>query len=72
MISMDLVNMQVLLNQKEISGEELDFILSTYSPQTPVSLVLEEENPGSLPFFPHEELESALANQSKEESYLER
>lgn len=41
---------KVLLNQTEISGEEIDFILNNYPPHTPVSLLLEEENPGSLRF----------------------
>lgn len=42
--------MQVLVNQEEIRGEEIDFILNNYPPQTPVSVLLQEENPGSLPF----------------------
>ncbi|KAG8659036.1 probable inactive ATP-dependent zinc metalloprotease FTSHI 1, chloroplastic [Manihot esculenta] len=41
---------KVLLNQKEISGEDIDYILNNYPPQTRLSLLLEEENPGSLPF----------------------
>ncbi|KAI6702025.1 hypothetical protein NL676_011161 [Syzygium grande] len=61
---------KVLLNQEEISGEEIDFILNKYPPQTPVSLILGEENPGSLPFFKREtsDLEYALVSQSKEQS----
>ena len=43
--------LQVLLNQKEISGEEIDFILDSYPPHTPINLILEEGDPGSLPFF---------------------
>lgn len=46
---------QVLLEQKEISGEELDFILNKYPPQTPISNLLEEENPGRLPFVKQEQ-----------------
>ncbi|KAL8536384.1 hypothetical protein ACS0TY_011848 [Phlomoides rotata] len=42
---------KVLLDQKDVSGNEIDFILDHYPPQTPTSLVLEERNPGSLPFF---------------------
>ncbi|GLT90750.1 hypothetical protein SLE2022_086680 [Rubroshorea leprosula] len=42
---------KVLVNQKEMSGEEIDFILNNYPPQTPLSRLLEEENPGSLPFI---------------------
>ncbi|XVF10391.1 hypothetical protein REPUB_Repub07fG0178700 [Reevesia pubescens] len=50
-----LKTVKVLLNQKEISGEEIDFILNKYPPQTPLSLLLEEENPGSLPFIKQEQ-----------------
>lgn len=63
--------MQVLLNQQEIRGEEIDFILNNYPPQTPVSLLFEEENPGSLPFVRQEqdrEFEYALVTQSKGET----
>lgn len=42
--------LQVLINQEEIVGEEIDFILDNYPPQTPISVLLQEENPGSLPF----------------------
>lgn len=42
---------KVLLNQKEISGEEIDFILDSYPPHTPINLILEERDPGSLLFF---------------------
>ncbi|RVX00840.1 putative ribonuclease H protein [Vitis vinifera] len=58
----------VLVEQKEISGEEIDFILNSYPPQTPVSCLLEEENPGSLPFGRQEhglKLEDALLTPSK-------
>lgn len=63
--------MQVLLEQKEISGEEIEFILDKYPPQTPISLLLEEDDPGSLPFVRRDEsreIEYALVNQSKEET----
>lgn len=43
------------MEQKEISGEEIDFILDNYPPQTPVSHLLEEKNPGSLPFSRQEQ-----------------
>ena len=63
---------QVLLNQTEISGKEIDFILDNYPPQTPVSLLFEEENPGSLLFARQDdesrEIEYALVTQSKEET----
>ncbi|KAL3499211.1 hypothetical protein ACH5RR_038304 [Cinchona calisaya] len=42
---------KVLLNQKEISGEAIDFVLDSYPPHTPIDLILEERDPGSLPFF---------------------
>ncbi|KAL5750131.1 hypothetical protein ACOSP7_024734 [Xanthoceras sorbifolium] len=62
---------KVLLNQKEISGEEIDFILNNYPPQTQLTLLLEEENPGTLPFIKQEqgsEFEYALVNHSKGEN----
>ncbi|KAK8284086.1 hypothetical protein V6Z12_D08G135400 [Gossypium hirsutum] len=46
---------KVLLNQKEINGGEIDYILNKYPPQTPLNLVLGEENPGSLPFIKQEQ-----------------
>ncbi|XWS38212.1 hypothetical protein CRYUN_Cryun19dG0111200 [Craigia yunnanensis] len=61
---------KVLLNQKDISGEEIDFILNKYPPQTPLSLLLEEENPGSLPFIKQEQepdLERVLLTHSTSE-----
>lgn len=64
--------LQVLLNQKEMSGEEIDFILNKYPPQTPLSLLQEEENPGTLPFIKQEQeenqLDYALVNHSKGEN----
>ncbi|XP_068665190.1 probable inactive ATP-dependent zinc metalloprotease FTSHI 1, chloroplastic [Aristolochia californica] len=42
---------RVLLDKKEISGDQIEYILNTYPAETPVELVLEEENPGSLPLF---------------------
>ncbi|GMP96697.1 hypothetical protein CsSME_00045225 [Camellia sinensis var. sinensis] len=50
-----LKTVKVLLNQKEISGEEIDFILNSYPPHTPTSRILEEKDPGSLPFFKQEQ-----------------
>ncbi|XP_050228260.1 probable inactive ATP-dependent zinc metalloprotease FTSHI 1, chloroplastic [Mercurialis annua] len=53
---------KVLINQKEISGDEIDYILNNYPRQTRLSVVLEEENPGSLPFTKNEvEPESVYA-----------
>ncbi|CAN4127238.1 unnamed protein product [Withania somnifera] len=46
-----LKTVKVLLNRREISGDEIDLILSHYPPNTPTSLLLEERDPGSLPFF---------------------
>uniref|UniRef100_A0A1J3D189 ATP-dependent zinc metalloprotease FtsH n=1 Tax=Noccaea caerulescens TaxID=107243 RepID=A0A1J3D189_NOCCA len=47
-----LKTVKVLLNQKEISGEAIDFILDHYPPQTPLNSLLQEQNPASLPFVP--------------------
>ncbi|XP_061350930.1 probable inactive ATP-dependent zinc metalloprotease FTSHI 1, chloroplastic [Gastrolobium bilobum] len=65
-----LKTIKVLLNQKEINGEEINFILNQYPPQTPLHLLLEEENPGNLPFIKEQvhDLEYALQTQSKEET----
>ncbi|RDX92039.1 putative inactive ATP-dependent zinc metalloprotease FTSHI 1, chloroplastic, partial [Mucuna pruriens] len=64
-----LKTIKVLLNQKEISGEEIEFILNKYPPQTPLHL-LEEENAGNLPFTKEQvhDLEYALKTQSNEET----
>ncbi|GMH22637.1 hypothetical protein Nepgr_024480 [Nepenthes gracilis] len=62
---------KVLLNQKQISGAEIDYIIDKYPPQTPICFLLEEENPGSLPFFIEEqgcELEYAMAHASSQET----
>ncbi|KAE8717160.1 FtsH extracellular protease family isoform 2 [Hibiscus syriacus] len=60
---------KVLLNQKEINGEEIDFILNMYPPQTPWNLVLEEENPGNLAFIKQEqEQEQVLLTSSTPET----
>ncbi|KAL7159897.1 hypothetical protein ABFS83_01G058300 [Erythranthe nasuta] len=53
-----LKTVKVLIDQKEINGDEIDFIIDNYPPQTPTSLVLEERNPGSLPFFEQNEVQS--------------
>lgn len=39
------------MDNKEISGEQIEFILNSYPADTPIKLVLEEKDPGSLPFF---------------------
>ncbi|XP_043718188.1 probable inactive ATP-dependent zinc metalloprotease FTSHI 1, chloroplastic [Telopea speciosissima] len=44
-----LKSVKVLLDQKEISGEQIEYILNKYPAETPLSLLL-EENPGTLPF----------------------
>ncbi|KAL5989372.1 putative inactive ATP-dependent zinc metalloprotease FTSHI 1, chloroplastic [Asimina triloba] len=41
---------QVLLERKEISGHQIDYIIDRYPADTPVALVLEEENPGNMSF----------------------
>lgn len=63
---------KVLLNQKEISGEELEFILNKYPPQTPLHLLEEEEDPGNLLFSEEQErdLVYALETHSKEEETI--
>lgn len=64
-----LKTIKVLLNQKEMSGEEIDFILNKYPPQTPLHL-LEEERPSDLPFMKEQvnNVEYTLQTQSKEET----
>ncbi|VVB11889.1 unnamed protein product [Arabis nemorensis] len=47
-----LKTVKVLLSQKEMSGEAIDYILDHYPPQTPLNSLLQEQNPGSLPFVP--------------------
>ncbi|WOK91468.1 putative inactive ATP-dependent zinc metalloprotease FTSHI 1, chloroplastic [Canna indica] len=42
---------KVLLDNEEISGEQIELILNNYPSETPVKLILEEQNPGTLPFF---------------------
>ncbi|KAL6549842.1 putative inactive ATP-dependent zinc metalloprotease FTSHI 1, chloroplastic [Orobanche minor] len=46
---------KVLLDQKEISGQEIDFILDNYPAETPTAVLFEERNPGSLPNLEHEQ-----------------
>ncbi|KAL3652817.1 putative inactive ATP-dependent zinc metalloprotease FTSHI 1, chloroplastic [Castilleja foliolosa] len=53
-----LKTVKVLLDRKEISGDEIDYILDNYPPQTPTRIVLEEKNPGSLPIFDQEQVQS--------------
>lgn len=65
-----LKTVKVLLIQKEISGAEIDFIIDKYPAETPISQLLEEENPGSLPNFNEEqgyEIEHALTTSSSGE-----
>ncbi|KAL6556449.1 putative inactive ATP-dependent zinc metalloprotease FTSHI 1, chloroplastic [Orobanche gracilis] len=50
-----LKTIKVLLDRKEISGQEIDFILDNYPAETPTSVLLEERNPGSLPNLEHEQ-----------------
>ncbi|KAI3505303.1 hypothetical protein L1887_27362 [Cichorium endivia] len=63
-----LKTVKVLLRQMEMTGEEIDFILDTYPPNTPTSRLLEEGDPGSLSFFKQREgedleLEYSIMNQ---------
>ncbi|XP_072951632.1 probable inactive ATP-dependent zinc metalloprotease FTSHI 1, chloroplastic [Typha angustifolia] len=46
-----LKTVKVLLDNKEISGDHIEYILNSYPADTPVKLVLEEKDPGSLPLF---------------------
>lgn len=46
-----LKTVKVLLRQLEMSGDEIEFILDTYPPNTPTSRLLEEGDPSSLSFF---------------------
>ncbi|XP_009592878.1 probable inactive ATP-dependent zinc metalloprotease FTSHI 1, chloroplastic [Nicotiana tomentosiformis] len=62
-----LKTVKVLLNHKEINGDEIDLILSHYPQNTPTSLLLEERDPGSLPFLnekqeQHNNVEYSLLN----------
>ncbi|CAM8947392.1 unnamed protein product [Rhodiola kirilowii] len=49
-----LKTVKVLIDKKEISGAEIDYILDNYPPQMPINLILQEENPGSIPFIKSE------------------
>lgn len=49
---------KVLLSQTEICGEEINYILNKYPPFTPTNLILEEKDPGGLPFFVREQEQS--------------
>ncbi|XP_045822770.1 probable inactive ATP-dependent zinc metalloprotease FTSHI 1, chloroplastic [Trifolium pratense] len=64
-----LETIKVLLNQREVSGEEIDFILNKYPPQTPLHL-LEKEIPGNLPLMKEQrhDLEYTIQTQTKEET----
>ncbi|KAK7369796.1 hypothetical protein VNO80_11841 [Phaseolus coccineus] len=63
-----LKTIKVLLDQEEIRGEEIEFILNKYPPQTPLYL-LEEEYAANLPLTKEvHDLEYALKTQSKEET----
>ncbi|CAN1138743.1 Probable inactive ATP-dependent zinc metalloprotease FTSHI 1, chloroplastic [Linum perenne] len=42
---------KVLLNHEEINGEAIEYILTNYPPHTRLTLLLEEDNPGSIPFM---------------------
>ncbi|KAD2394491.1 hypothetical protein E3N88_41468 [Mikania micrantha] len=46
-----LKTIKVLLRQMEMTGDEIDYILDKYPPNTPTSRLLEEGDPGSLEFF---------------------
>lgn len=46
-----LKTVKVLVDKKEISGDEIEYIIDQYPAETPIKHLLEEENPGSLPYF---------------------
>ncbi|KAK8933910.1 ATP-dependent zinc metalloprotease FtsH [Platanthera zijinensis] len=50
-----LKTIKVLLDNKEINGDHIEFIIENYPAEAPVRLVLEEKDPGSLPFFVNSE-----------------
>ncbi|PSR91429.1 Inactive ATP-dependent zinc metalloprotease FTSHI 1 like [Actinidia chinensis var. chinensis] len=54
-----LKTVKVLVNKKEISGKEIDFIVNNYPAHTPASRILEETDPGALPFFKQEQEEGS-------------
>ncbi|KAD5802685.1 hypothetical protein E3N88_14045 [Mikania micrantha] len=63
-----LKTIKVLLRQMEMTGNEIDYILDKYPPNTPTSRLLEEGDPGSLEFFKQTqgqdlELEYSILNQ---------
>ncbi|KAF5774722.1 putative peptidase M41, AAA+ ATPase domain, ATPase, AAA-type, core [Helianthus annuus] len=63
-----LKTVKVLLRQMEMTGDEIDYILEKYPPNTPTSRLLEEGDPGSLSFFKQKqgqdvELEYSILNQ---------
>nr|XP_043628490.1 probable inactive ATP-dependent zinc metalloprotease FTSHI 1, chloroplastic [Erigeron canadensis] len=63
-----LKTVKVLLRQMEMTGDEIDYILDKYPPNTPTSRLLEEGDPGNLSFFKQtqgedHELEYSILNQ---------
>lgn len=62
-----LKTVKVLLNQKEMSGAEIDRILDKYPAETPITVLLDEECPDSLPSYSEErgqELEHVFSTTS--------
>ncbi|KAK8938285.1 ATP-dependent zinc metalloprotease FtsH [Platanthera guangdongensis] len=53
--SLSTCNSCVLLDNKEINGDHIEFIIENYPAEAPLRLVLEEKDPGSLPFFVNSE-----------------
>ncbi|XP_076951086.1 putative inactive ATP-dependent zinc metalloprotease FTSHI 1, chloroplastic [Bidens hawaiensis] len=63
-----LKTVKVLLRQMEMTGDEIEYILDKYPPNTPTSRLLEEGDPGSLSFYKQTqgqdvELEYSILNQ---------
>ncbi|CAN0840939.1 Probable inactive ATP-dependent zinc metalloprotease FTSHI 1, chloroplastic [Linum grandiflorum] len=60
-----LKTIKVLLNHEEINGEAMEYILTNYPPHTRLTLLLEEDNPGSIPLMDEKlERDYALAASS--------
>lgn len=68
----------VIMEMREITGDDLDVIIDQYPADTPVALVEEEDNPGSLPprvgvqqMLPLEASESSTISWKKKTSHEE-
>ena len=55
------------MDRKEISGDHIEFILDNYPAEMAVELVLEERDPGKLPFLEREN-EMVLSSSMQEQT----